>query len=182
MVAGILNCVFSTAWRTFFGGDPGAVDGDIRQDHGKFIAPVTADNVGLAQLGLEYLAYLFEKRVAFQMPQSVVVRLEPVDIQKDQAQIPGHALAALDLKIEAPGELAVIVNERQGVRDRQMIQLFIELHVFQVGRSPPRARWHQDAQIDLVKTLGLDVVAHVDNADRFVLQSQRNAHERTRVK
>ena len=111
------------------------------------------------------------------MPEGIVVQFEIIDIHHDQGQIPLAALTPLDFVIETLGELAVIIDEREGIRDGQKTELFIKLHVLDGYSHLPRER-AEDPQVNLIEILGLMFVGDIDDPDQFVFHDERDTDER----
>src|SRR5207248_2037247 len=102
------------------------VDYSAREKDHEFLPPVTPHAVNVARDMLEQLRELREHDVANLVTVLVVHPLEVIDVEHDEGERLVQASRVLEHLIEALIQMAAIVESRERVRDRQLVDLVLQ--------------------------------------------------------
>ena len=111
----------------------GLVLGRLAQEHDKFVAAVTAEQVGLPDPLLQDSPHLPHDFITLQVAQGVVDLLEVIDVQEKQRERGLIAAALLHLIVERLLEVAVIIQAGQGIPDGHAFHPVEEHQILDAG-------------------------------------------------
>src|SRR2546423_3323325 len=104
------------------------------QNEKEFLATIAPDTVDFARLGLQELRELLEHGVAGLVAVVVVYALELVDVAHDERDRLVEAHGMLPHLVQALVQGAPVLDLRETISERDLLQLFIQLRQFFLPR------------------------------------------------
>jgi hypothetical protein len=111
--------------------------GTLAQHDTEFIATEAPAQAGFADIGAQPFGHAFQQFVAHQMPQRIVDRLEPVEVDHQKGTATAELIGTAHRRIQRLGQLQAIGQPGQRVKAGEIGDLFFTFAAFSDIRTDP---------------------------------------------